>query len=75
MCTAASWRFPICPGFEMMALAPISIVIPRESGVSSIPRRRSSSPASAITGSSDGACHRAALCADPVADDDNRARA
>jgi hypothetical protein len=48
------------------------IVIPREGGVSSIPRRQRMAVALVITGLSVGACHRAALRADPLADDDNK---
>src|SRR5258706_14329050 len=43
----------------------------RESGASSIPQLRSFIATLRVTGSPAGACHRAALCADAVADDDN----
>jgi hypothetical protein len=56
----------------MIAFAEISIVIPRESGVSSTPRRRISSPAPAFTGSSAEACHPAGQRPDRAADDDKR---
>src|ERR1700694_2828165 len=42
-----------------------------ESGASSIPQLRSFIATLRITGSPAGACHRAGLRADPVADDDN----
>ena len=53
----------------MMSFSQFPVVIPRAGGVSSTPRRRCLTSALAITGSSAGACRRAALCADPVADD------
>src|SRR5258706_5653948 len=43
----------------------------RESGASSIPQLRSFIATLRVTGSPAGACHRAALRADAVADDDN----
>ena len=62
---ACAWRQARVSGFAeilIMALANFSTVIPREGGVSSTPRRRFSSSAPAITGSS------------AFADDDDRVR-
>jgi len=47
-------------------------VMPRESGASSTRGFSNELLTSVFTGSPVGACHRAARCADPVADDDDR---
>src|SRR6266404_7264227 len=63
-------RFPRTSAVLRMTSAHFPVVIARAGGVSITPRRRTLSAAPAITGSSAGACHLAALRADPLADDD-----
>ena len=53
---------------EVWLRRPIAAVMPAQAGIQYSVRVRYERPAS--TGSSAGACHRAALCADPLADDD-----
>jgi hypothetical protein len=50
---------------------PYSTVMPAKAGIQYPAASRLKHCRLWNTGSSAGACHRAALCADPVADDDN----
>src|SRR5258708_21180935 len=63
-------RCGICNGGRGIKCGERMTVMPREGGASSTPWHSWQSKGQAFTGSSAGACHRAALRADPLADDD-----